>query len=164
MYRIRQSQSRGICVLRGCRPAVRNGCLSDGVGDHLIYHLSCISIGCVGYGRTERTHCQNKLVSSSLNASTPQPGLQLLTVQLAKFPISFRPKAVASNGGSISMGTEICKLRLAYSSIRASHSPRLSTPGPEVGLVPGEFRSLERRSSRLPVPRRRNEGIDMGMA
>jgi hypothetical protein len=52
-----------------------------------------------------RTYCQNKFVSSSRKASTEQPGLQLLTVQLAKLPISFSPKAAGSNGGSISIGT-----------------------------------------------------------
>ena len=51
------------------------------------------------------THCQNNPVSSSLNASTPHPGLQLLTVQLAKLPISFKPNAEGSKGASISIGT-----------------------------------------------------------
>jgi hypothetical protein len=50
-------------------------------------------------------YCQKRLVSSSLSAETPQPGLLLDTVQLAKFPISFNPNAAASNGGSISIGT-----------------------------------------------------------
>lgn len=53
------------------------------------------------------TDCQNIAVSSSRRASTPQPGLQLLTVQLAKLPISLRPREVGSKGVSISIGTSI---------------------------------------------------------
>jgi hypothetical protein len=49
------------------------------------------------------TYCQNKFVSSSRKASTPQPGLYVETVQEARLPISFKP--VASKGGSTSMGT-----------------------------------------------------------
>ena len=50
------------------------------------------------------TYCQNNCVSSCLKASTPEPGLQVLTVQLARFPISFKPSAVGSNSGSRSIG------------------------------------------------------------
>lgn len=48
-------------------------------------------------------YCQNKFVSSSRSARTPQPGLLLETVQLAKFPISFSPRAAGSNNGVLSM-------------------------------------------------------------
>ena len=54
-----------------------------------------------------QTYCQNKFVSSSLSSSTPQPGLQLLTVQLARFPISFNPSSAGSNIGSMSIGTGV---------------------------------------------------------
>lgn len=48
-------------------------------------------------------YCQNKPVSSFLKASTPHPGLQLETVQLARLPISFSPRDEGSKGGSVSV-------------------------------------------------------------
>ncbi len=69
---------------------------------HLIFNT--FSVPFAGYA-SGSTHCQNNEVSSSLSASTPHPGLQLLTVQLAKFPISFSPSTAGSKGTSTSIGT-----------------------------------------------------------